>query len=103
VQAWEEDPLDTLKLTAHLRDVRDGKADRDLFHDCIAWLWEFHPLTLLANLEEVVKVAQLLISAKEVSTHHAMPFLHALHALHYLKNLCNYTAWHAAGLCDALN
>ncbi len=57
MQAWEEDPLDTLKLIAHLRDVRDGKADRDLFHDCIAWLWEHHPLTLLANLEEIVKVS----------------------------------------------
>ena len=56
-KAWEEDPLDTLKLIAHMRDVRDGKADRDLFHDCIAWLWQEHPLTLLANLEEVVKVA----------------------------------------------
>ncbi|KAL0025081.1 hypothetical protein WJX79_005924 [Trebouxia sp. C0005] len=55
-QAWEEDPLDTLKLIAHLRDVRDGKADRNLFHDCIAWLWEHHPLTLLANLDEIVKV-----------------------------------------------
>jgi len=57
VQAWEEDPLDTLKLIAHLRDVRDGKADRDLFHDCIAWLWGHHPLTLFANLEEIVKVS----------------------------------------------
>ena len=58
-QAWEEDPLDTLKLIAHMRDVRDGKADRDLFHDCIAWLWQEHPLTLLANLEEIVKVATM--------------------------------------------
>lgn len=55
-QAWEEDSLDTLKLIAHLRDVRDGKADQNLFHDCIAWLWQEHPLTLLANLDEIVKV-----------------------------------------------
>ena len=57
LQAWEEDPLDALKLIAHLRDVRDGKADQNLFHDCIAWLWQEHPLTLLANLHEIVKVA----------------------------------------------
>ena len=56
-QAWEEDPLDTLKLIAHLRDVRDGKADQNLFHDCILWLWQDHPLTLLGNLDEIVKVA----------------------------------------------
>lgn len=55
---WEEDPLDTLKLIAHLRDVRDGKADKGLFYDCIAWPWQEHPLTLLANLDEVVKVVQ---------------------------------------------
>ncbi len=48
--------MDTLKLIAHLRDVRDGKADQNLFHDCIAWLWQDHPLTLLANLDEIVKV-----------------------------------------------
>ena len=58
-QAWEEDPLDTLKLIAHMRDVRDGKADRDLFHYCMAWLWQEHPLTLLANLDEVVKVGTI--------------------------------------------
>lgn len=55
MQAWEEDPLDTLKLIAHLRDVRDGKADQNLFHDCIVWLCQEHPL--LANLDEIVKVA----------------------------------------------
>ncbi|DBA76510.1 TPA: hypothetical protein ACH3X2_008568 [Trebouxia sp. C0005] len=55
-QAWQEDPLDTLKLIAHLRDVRDGKGEQKLFHDCVAWMREQHPLTLIANLREVVEV-----------------------------------------------
>ncbi|DBA81625.1 TPA: hypothetical protein ACH3X1_007381 [Trebouxia sp. C0004] len=55
-QTWQEDPLDTLKLIAHLRDVRDGKGEQKLFHDCIAWMREQHPLTLIANLREVVEV-----------------------------------------------
>lgn len=69
LQAWEEDSLDTLKLIAHLRDVRDGKADQDLFHDCIAWLWQEHPLTLLANLDEIVKVAK----AQHAQAHTRVP------------------------------
>lgn len=57
--------MDTLKLVAHLRDVRDGKADQDLFHDCIAWLWQEHPLTLLANLDEIIKVTTATHARKE--------------------------------------
>ena len=75
LQAWEEDPVDTLKLIAHLRDVRDGKADQDLFHDCIAWLWQEHPLTLLANLEEIVKVAHAGTTAC-TSTHTSVPYFY---------------------------
>ena len=56
LQAWNEDPLDTLKLIAHLRDVRGGKGEQPLFHDCVKWLLKKHPLTLIANLTEVVEV-----------------------------------------------
>ena len=56
MQAWNEDPLDTLKLIAHLRDVRDGKAEQKAFRLCVRWLYEKHPLTLIENLPEIVKV-----------------------------------------------
>ena len=55
-QAWEEDPLDTLKLMAHLRDVRDGKAEQKAFRLCVKWLYEKHPLTLIESLQEIVEV-----------------------------------------------
>ncbi|KAK9829195.1 hypothetical protein WJX72_004438 [[Myrmecia] bisecta] len=55
-KAWQEDALDALQLVAQLRDVRRGKADIKSFHHCAMWLLENHPLTLLANLEEIVKV-----------------------------------------------
>lgn len=55
-QAWEEDPLDTLKLMAHLRDVRDGKAEQKAFRLCVKWLYEKHSLTLIENLQEIVEV-----------------------------------------------
>lgn len=57
LQAWQEDSLDTLKLIAHLRDVRGGKGEQKLFHDCVAWMRQQHPLTLIANLQEVVEVS----------------------------------------------
>ena len=43
---------------AHLRDVRDGKGEQKLFHECATWLLKHHPLTLISNLLEVVKVMQ---------------------------------------------
>ena len=60
LQAWQEDPLDTLKLIAHLRDVRGGKGEQKLFHECATWLEKHHPLTLITNLPEIVKVTPLL-------------------------------------------
>ena len=78
VQAWQEDSLDTLKLIAHLRDVRDGKGEQKLFHDCVAWMRAHHPLTLIANLREVVEVrmrcsscCECCISADALHTYHA--------------------------------
>lgn len=55
-QAWQEDPADALKLMALLRDVRDGKGEQKLFHECAIWLLKHHPLTLISNLSEIVKV-----------------------------------------------
>ena len=55
-QAWSEAPLDALQLAAHLRDVRDGKGERERFHDAAAWLAARHPRTLIANLERVAQV-----------------------------------------------
>ena len=56
LQAWEEHRLDTLKLVAQLRDVRNGKADQHSAHECLAWLFQQTPLTVVANLEELPKV-----------------------------------------------
>ncbi|KAL3152371.1 hypothetical protein ABBQ32_001429 [Trebouxia sp. C0010 RCD-2024] len=55
-QAWQEDAADTLRLIALLRDVRGGKGEQKLFHECAMWLAKHHPLTLITNLPEVVKV-----------------------------------------------
>lgn len=57
-QAWQEDAADTLKLIALLRDVRGGKGEQKLFHECAMWLAKHHPLTLITNLSEVVKVTR---------------------------------------------
>ena len=57
-QAWVEEPLSALQLAAHLRDVRDGKGERERFHDAAAWLAARHPATLLANLEGIAQVCQ---------------------------------------------
>ena len=41
---------------AQLRDLRDGKGVTAAGQECLTWLQERHPLTLAANLEEVVRV-----------------------------------------------
>ncbi|KAI3656491.1 hypothetical protein MP638_007422 [Amoeboaphelidium occidentale] len=52
-KSWADDALMTLKLIYQLRDVRDGKNDRENFTKCLLWLFKKHPKTLLANLAEV--------------------------------------------------
>ena len=66
-QAWQESPFATLQLMAHLRDVRGGKGEGYKFHDCVAWLLEYHPATLAANLRRVPNVRSPACSA--VSMH----------------------------------
>ena len=48
--------METLQLVAHLRDVREGKGERERSWDAYIWLAQKHPRTLLVNLPEVVKV-----------------------------------------------
>ena len=57
LQAWAEDPLEALRLVAQLRDIRNGKGVTTAGQECLTWLQERHPLTLAANLEEVVRVS----------------------------------------------
>lgn len=58
LQAWQEDALDTVKLIAHLRDVRDGKGDKKQFQTCVQWLAKHQTATLVKNLPEIVKVCR---------------------------------------------
>ena len=48
--------METLQLVAHLRDVREGKGERERGWDAYIWLAQKHPRTLLVNLPEIVKV-----------------------------------------------
>lgn len=56
LQAWARAPVETLQLVAHLRDVREGKGERERGWDAYIWLAHKHPRTLLVNLPEMVKV-----------------------------------------------
>ncbi|KAF8252758.1 hypothetical protein K440DRAFT_684927 [Wilcoxina mikolae CBS 423.85] len=53
--AWKESPADTLKIIWNARSIHVGKSDKYLWYRCVGWLREHHPLTLLANLEWVVR------------------------------------------------
>ncbi len=75
-QAWVEEPLSALQLAAHLRDVRDGKGERERFHDAAAWLASRHPSTLLANLEGIAQVCQRSVSHSLAVAMNANPAYH---------------------------
>ncbi|WCJ26796.1 hypothetical protein M5689_008588 [Euphorbia peplus] len=50
-QAWNHDPLTTLKLICNLRGVRGkGKSDKEGFYVAALWLHQFHPKTLACNI-----------------------------------------------------
>ncbi|PIA64867.1 hypothetical protein AQUCO_00100380v1 [Aquilegia coerulea] len=49
--AWIHNPLTTLKLICHLRDVRGtGKSDKEGFYVAALWLHQNHPKTLALNV-----------------------------------------------------
>ena len=49
--AWTVSPLLTLKMIAHIRNIRGGKGERDLGRYALEWLSTEHPKHLLLNLE----------------------------------------------------
>ncbi|OJD17286.1 hypothetical protein AJ78_02620 [Emergomyces pasteurianus Ep9510] len=50
-QAWEVDPLMTLKIIWVTRSIHLGKGEKGLFYRQIGWLGQNHPRTLLRNLK----------------------------------------------------
>ncbi|KAH6798019.1 Uncharacterized conserved protein UCP015417 [Perilla frutescens var. hirtella] len=49
--AWDQDPLQALKLLCNLRGVRGtGKSDKEGFYTAALWLHEHHPKTLAGNV-----------------------------------------------------
>ncbi|BEJ00751.1 hypothetical protein CcaverHIS631_0506080 [Cutaneotrichosporon cavernicola] len=54
-KAWEEDADKTLRIIFHTRSIHEGKGLRVPFFNCVAWLWDNHPRTLLANLRLIVE------------------------------------------------
>ncbi|CAM6096645.1 unnamed protein product [Calypogeia fissa] len=55
-KAWKEDASTALKLVFHLRGVRGTrKADKETFYWAALWLHEYHPATLLENVEMIAE------------------------------------------------
>jgi hypothetical protein len=53
--AWEEDASLTLKIVFNARSIHLGKSNRVASYKAFGWLAENHPLTLLANLQWLVR------------------------------------------------
>ncbi|CAK9781457.1 hypothetical protein CC85DRAFT_325756 [Cutaneotrichosporon oleaginosum] len=54
-KAWKEDPDKTLRIILQARSIHEGKGLKIAFFHCVAWLWDNHPRTLLANLRQIVE------------------------------------------------
>jgi hypothetical protein len=52
-QAYAYDKLLALKALFHLRDVREGMGERQLFRTCFAWLAQYDPAIAAHNLDNV--------------------------------------------------
>jgi hypothetical protein len=53
--AWKEDDSLTLKIVFNARSIHLGKSNRVASYKAFGWLAENHPLTLLANLQWLVR------------------------------------------------
>lgn len=54
-KAWEESPLDTLKLIAYTRDCRGGKGERRLTEMAQQWLADNHPKQMKTNQLQMIE------------------------------------------------
>ncbi|KAI4294350.1 hypothetical protein K525DRAFT_290925 [Schizophyllum commune Loenen D] len=52
--AWAVDPARTLRVIWYTRSIHNGKGERKAFYRAFAWLYEAHPRTAIANLEQLV-------------------------------------------------
>lgn len=52
-EAWNEDPLSTLKIIFHIRDCRGGKGEREIFRWCCQWLAQNKKNHLLHNVKHI--------------------------------------------------
>lgn len=50
-QAWSQDSLTTLKIVFNTRSIHLGKSSKTGLYQCIGWLAQNHPKTLLLNLK----------------------------------------------------
>ena len=53
--AWAHDSLATLKIIFNCRSIHLGKSTRPTFYRCTGWLLQHHPLTLVCNLQWLVR------------------------------------------------
>lgn len=53
--AWEQSPIDTIKIMFYVLDVRDGKGCNETFRRAVKWLGENHPQTLYKNLQWIAR------------------------------------------------
>ncbi|KAI5361162.1 Putative von Willebrand factor A-like domain superfamily [Septoria linicola] len=53
--AWAADPDATLKLIWNARSIHLGKSNRNAFYRAVGWLYQEHPVTLLTNLQWLVR------------------------------------------------
>jgi hypothetical protein len=56
--AWAQDPLNTLRLIAYIRDVRGGKGERDIGRNLLHWLASHNEETqnnLMVNIQEFIE------------------------------------------------
>jgi hypothetical protein len=49
--AWAHDSLATLKIIFNARSIHLGKSSRTVFYRCAGWLAQYHPCTLILNLQ----------------------------------------------------
>ncbi|KAM3422107.1 hypothetical protein BST61_g2481 [Cercospora zeina] len=54
-KAWAEDADATLKIIWNARSIHLGKSNRNAFYRALGWLYEHHPVTLLCNLQWLVR------------------------------------------------
>ncbi|KAH8103615.1 hypothetical protein BXZ70DRAFT_742949 [Cristinia sonorae] len=68
-KAWDQDPVNTLKVIWNARSIHDGKGEKEVFYGAWGWLYKNHPRTAIQNMHLLVEPSSKINKDGDLASH----------------------------------